>query len=584
MAGTVVLQTMSAGYPPVISLEDLRARTPSALHSLKDALLCPTFGYFELDCSQSSFDVHRTYEAALEFFAQPTEVKCQYVHTQYVSESGGYVPILEEYAYVKGTAALVESFDVVRDLSLADLRRVRDTLGADAARGLGPMDWPVEVSDMKPAFRAFYSSCDDAAKVLMTSVALALGLDERTFSQYFGDTAHCSMRAMHYPTIAEHQEVQKSEVNESHKSQDGRRSRRLGHRISSTRDAVSIVGIAEHTDFEFITILHQTVQGLELKGRDGSWRLAAAHPDSPLFTVIFADALEIFTNGLVRATPHRVLASQNDKDRYSLVRFNGLNDLAIVEPLTQFVTVERPRKFVAATQGEHVGKQVTSASDNLAQMLEEKKYPKTTLTAPPKRFAQMLIVAGDRILLGKHTCGEFAERFTGFIVEIEQDSELAPIDFARNGAVRRAGLNPVAFDALDQDLDIREVGRFRFTGWIPDTLVVEHEFVAVFDDAALALLFTKSKSKSGTKTTADMIPTWFRLDEIPYAHMPEDDEKWYSCCLNVAGVSSTGRDVSRVIDQLVIGNFHFENDTLAAWSTVAVPFKAPERSEMYRLV
>lgn len=574
---------MSAGCPPVISLEDLRARTPSALHSLKDALLCPTFGYFELDCSHSSFDVHRTYEAAREFFGQPTEVKCQYVHTQYVSESGGYVPILEEYAYVKGTAALVESFDVVRDLSLADLRRVRDTLGVDAARGLGPMDWPVEVSDMKPAFRTFYSSCDDAAMVLMTSVALALGLDERTFAQYFGETAHCSMRAMHYPTTAEDQDVQ-IKVNESHGIWERRRSRRLDHRISDTRDAVSIVGIAEHTDFEFITILHQTVQGLELKGRDGSWRLATAHPDSPRFTIIFADALEIFTNGLVRATPHRVLASHDGNDRYSLVRFNGLNDLAIVEPLTQFVTVERPRKFAPATQGEHVVKQVTSASDNLAQMLEDKKYPKSTLTAPPKRFAQMLIVAGDKILLGKHTRGEFAERFTGFIVEIEHDSELTPIDFARNGAVRRAGLNPVAFDALDQNLDIREVGRFRFTGWIPNTLVVEHEFVAVFDDAALALLFQETKSKSSTETTVDMIPTWFRLDEVPYADMPEDDEKWYSCCLNVAGVSSTGRDVSRVVDQLVIGNFHFENDALASWSTLAVPFKASERNEMYRLV
>ena len=574
---------MSAGCPPVISLEDLRARTPSALHSLKDALLCPTFGYFELDCSHSSFDVHRTYEAAREFFAQPTEVKCQYVHTQYVSESGGYVPILEEYAYVKGTAALVESFDVVRDLSLADLRRIRDTLDVDAARGLGPMDWPVEVSDMKPAFRAFYSSCDDAAMVLMTSVALALGLGERTFAQYFGETAHCSMRAMHYPTTAEDQDVQ-IKVNESHGTWERRRSRRLDHRISDTRDAVSIVGIAEHTDFEFITILHQTVQGLELKGRDGPWRLAAAHPDSPRFTIIFADALEIFTNGLVRATPHRVLASRDGNDRYSLVRFNGLNDLAIVEPLTQFVTVERPRKFAPATQGEHVGKQVTSASDNLAQMLEDKKYPKSTLTAPPKRFAQMLIVAGDKILLGKHTRGEFAERFTGFIVEIEHDSELTPIDFARNGAIRRAGLNSVAFDALDQNLDIREVGRFRFTGWIPNTLVVEHEFVAVFDDAALALLFQETKSKSSTETTVDMIPTWFRLDEVPYADMPEDDEKWYSCCLNVAGVSSTGRDVSRVVDQLVIGNFHFENDALASWSTVAVPFKASERNEMYRLV
>ena len=569
---------------PCISLEDLRARKPSALHSLKDALLSPTFGYFELDCTNSTsvFNVKRSYDAAREFFAQSQEIKSQYVHTQYVSESGGYVPILEEYAYVANTAALVESFDVVRDLSLTDLRRIKETLGADAARGLGPMDWPVEVPDMKSAFKAFYASCDAAAEVLMTSVARALDLPQRVFSQYFGETAHCSMRAMHYPSIESTPDVQRSASVEQ-QNQDRRRSslHMSAKQKRCETEAVRIVGIAEHTDFEFITILHQTVQGLELKGRDGTWRLAPAHPHSPRFTVIFADALEIFTNGIVRATPHRVLPSSSGKDRYSLVRFNGLNDLAIIEPLAQFVSVNRPPKFATVTQGEHVGGEVTLASENLAKMFKAKRYPKSALTSPPKRFAQMLIVAGDKILLGKHTSGEFADRFTGFICEMDASSELSPVDVARTSAVRRAGLNPAAFDALNQDLDIREIGRFRFTGWFPGTLVVEHEFVAIFGEnsPALASLFDATAT-----TDADMIPTWFRLDQIPFDDMPDDDLKWYDACLNVGGVTVGGRDAARVVDMLIIGHFRFVKDALDAWAITAVPFTAPERDEVFRLV
>jgi len=561
-----------------ITFHDLRARQPSAINKLKEALLSPTLGYFELDCGPlevagdvrvGDFDVRRTYDAAKEFFSLSTEVKQQYVHTQYSSESGGYVPFLEEYSYVANTAALVESFDCVRDLKLEDLRRVRESFGADAARGLGPMDWPVEVSDMKEAFQKFYAACDEVATVLLQTVAIALDLHETEFSQHFGDTAHCSMRAMRYPAI------------EQIESKRRKSNRISGAKASST---VELVGIAEHTDFEFITLLHQTCRGLELKGRDGRWRLAPAYPDSPLFTVIFADALEYFTNGLVRATPHRVLPSRDGVDRYSLVRFNGLNDSAKVAPLAKFVCVERPMsaRYAATTQGDHIGKLVTRASDNLAAMLEKNEYVKTALTSPPRRFAQMLIVAGDRILLGKHTSGEFAERFTGFISEIDQNSELQPVDVARTTAVRRGGLNPAAFDALDQQLCVREIGRFRFTGWHQDTLVVEHEFVAIFekDSPVLARLFDR---EGESDAQIDMIPTWFRLDEIPYEKMPDDDEKWYPLCLARAGIATGAGEHARLVNELVIGHFCFENDAIASWSARPVPFKMPERVEVWRL-
>ena len=276
------------------------------------------------------------------------------------------------------------------------------------------MDWPVEVPEMRSTFCSFYSACDGAARTLYRCFAKALRVDdEDVWVRKFGNTSHCSMRAMRYPSM------RRSERNAASK--------------------VEIVGISEHTDFEFFTLLHQTCEGLELKGRDGTWRSAPAYENDAIFTCILSDAFEIFTNGVVRATPHRVRPSRDGRDRLSLVRFNGLNDDAVIAPLPQFVTPDRPLNaaYGPRTQGDHVGENVTRASDNLADMLDKRVYPKSELTRPPKRFAQLLVldVANGRILLGKHTRGEFAGRYTGFIAEVDSEKDLVPLG---RRSVRRA--------------------------------------------------------------------------------------------------------------------------------------------------
>ena len=54
-------------------------------------------------------------------------------------------------------------------------------------------------------------------------------------------------------------------------------------------------------------------------------------------------------------------------------------------------------------------------------MIQNATYPKTELTKPPKRFAQLLLIdaSTNRILLGKHARGEFEGRYTGFIAPVE---------------------------------------------------------------------------------------------------------------------------------------------------------------------
>ena len=115
-------------------------------------------GTGRVSASTSTFDVDATYDAARAFFSLPERTKCLYVHTQYGSESGGFVPTLEEYSYRRNTAALVESFDVVRELDVETIEEIREKRGDDAARGLGPVDWPVEVPKMRKAFKAYYAA------------------------------------------------------------------------------------------------------------------------------------------------------------------------------------------------------------------------------------------------------------------------------------------------------------------------------------------------------------------------------------------------------------------------------------------
>ena len=57
---------------------------------------------------------------------------------------------MEKYAYQPRTAALVESFDTVRDLRPSDV--------PEGASGVGPVDWPAECPGLKTALGAFYAA------------------------------------------------------------------------------------------------------------------------------------------------------------------------------------------------------------------------------------------------------------------------------------------------------------------------------------------------------------------------------------------------------------------------------------------
>ncbi|KAL2320697.1 hypothetical protein Fmac_029666 [Flemingia macrophylla] len=84
------------------------------------------------------------------------------------------------------------------------------------------------------------------------------------------------------------------------------------------------LGMHCHTDLTIISIVHQlnNLNGLEIKLKDGKWNGVDA--SSSLFVVMAGDALNVWSNGRIRACEHRVIMNAK-KNRYTtgLFSFNS---------------------------------------------------------------------------------------------------------------------------------------------------------------------------------------------------------------------------------------------------------------------
>src|SRR3954470_21339682 len=243
---------------------------------------------------------------AQRFFEQPRDAKLEL----YIGKSKnhrGYVPPGEEVFY-GGARDQKESFDLCFE----------SPDGAAPAREhpfAGANVWP-ELPGFKAAVSGYYDAVFELGRTLLRGFALGLDLPE-TFFDRFVTAPPSQLRMLHYPP-------------------------------NPAPDVT--VGIGAHTDYECFTILLPTTPGLEVMNGAREWIDAPPRPGA--FVVNIGDTLEMWTNGALVATSHRV--RKVSEERYSFPLFFACDYDVEVKPLPRFVSSERPARYPAVKAGEHL--------------------------------------------------------------------------------------------------------------------------------------------------------------------------------------------------------------------------------------
>jgi len=140
----------------------------------------------------------------------------------------------------------------------------------------GTNQWPQgETGEhMKRTVLSYMGQMRTLGQLLMRAISCGLGVEDRSFASQFDNPTEL-FRIFNYPP----------------------------HNVKFGEKAL---GVGEHTDYGYLTLLRQDLSGgLQVKDiRSNTWLKAEPIPNT--FVVNLGDALEHATRGLLKATPHRV--------------------------------------------------------------------------------------------------------------------------------------------------------------------------------------------------------------------------------------------------------------------------------------
>ncbi|XP_071538708.1 uncharacterized protein [Panulirus ornatus] len=197
------------------------------------------------------------------------------------------------------------------DGSVQELRESYDVRRLD---GVFPDE---EVGELRPAVHHLVDDCRALATRVLAAIALGLGLERSFFvskhQQMCSDNNATCLRLLYYPPVP-----------------------------SSVVAGATRCGA--HTDYGIITLLFQdSIGGLEVRERDGSWVSADPMPDTILVNV--GDILQFWTSDKFRATEHRVLIPEEEvrqkKGRQSVVFFVHPDGHEVIKPLDTSFTFNK---------------------------------------------------------------------------------------------------------------------------------------------------------------------------------------------------------------------------------------------------
>jgi isopenicillin N synthase-like dioxygenase len=316
---------------PVVDLAPLFGTDRAALEatSRKIGDACRNIGFFYIrNHGVPESLILRTYEHSRRFHGSAAALK-ERVHVSRSPGSRGWIPVSWEetdgdpelYRLVETKPdgndyltkpRLHEAFDLSLDIADDD----PDFLAGNIM--LVPNQWP----DWLPGFRTEVMEYFDAVMALgnrlFRAFAVALELPEDFFVER-AKKPTSQLRLLHYP------------ANELPRNKDN-------------------LGITAHSDFECFTILHQQAPGLQVMNTADEW--VEAPPIDGTFIVNIGDLLEGWTNGVFKATQHRVV--NLGQERYSMPLFFAADYHTEVAPLPQFVTAESPARYGRIIAGDHL--------------------------------------------------------------------------------------------------------------------------------------------------------------------------------------------------------------------------------------
>ncbi len=178
-----------------------------------------------------------------------------------------------------------------------------DPIAGENLSFYAPNLWPSEPEGFADILQQYYADSTDFALNLLCAVADAIGQDGDYFRDKFSRPM-ALLRGNFYPQRPE---------------------------WATEMD----FGIATHTDYGCLTLLATDGSpGLEVRKRGGEWIPLSAPPGE--FVINFGEMLEMWTGGKVKATPHRVIGT--DDERISVPLFFNPNHDADVSP----VGVDKP--------------------------------------------------------------------------------------------------------------------------------------------------------------------------------------------------------------------------------------------------
>ncbi|QFU08627.1 2-oxoglutarate-dependent ethylene/succinate-forming enzyme [Rhodobacteraceae bacterium THAF1] len=179
-----------------------------------------------------------------------------------------------------------------------------DPMAAHGLKYYAPNRWPEGMPAFQATVEAYYAQARATALDLLRALAAAIGQPSDYFDDKF-DRPMALLRGNYYPPRPAN---------------------------AGARD----FGIAPHTDYGCLTLLATDgTAGLEVQTLDGTWEGISAAPGT--FVVNFGEMLEMWTNGTVRATPHRVIGTQ--AERVSVPLFFNPNYDTNVAPMGSGQTI-----------------------------------------------------------------------------------------------------------------------------------------------------------------------------------------------------------------------------------------------------